>query len=101
MTEKDYHQMQTFLISSGVSISECRFDEKAFGCWYIYIESTPRKGIVWDGKDRQVIFCIETDKFFNESIQWEDKWVEKNPEYQTVENIFQKFTTGKFNEQPC
>ena len=83
MNEDDFKNTQRLLEEQGFLISEARFHGEAFGSWYIYCDTLPRFGIIWDGKDRWIYVRRETQRIFAGMHEWDDLWVGRQPIEQT------------------
>lgn len=69
MQESAFESIRELLLERGLVVSESRYDQRSFGSWYIYIATTPRLGLVWDGRDGWLYVRREGHG------HWDDLWV--------------------------
>ena len=81
MDQSWFKRMSSRLQAQGLTISESRYDRKAFGNWFIVVETHPRLRVVWDGRDAWIYVERETDDRtpWGASV-WENVWTLQKPQ---------------------
>jgi hypothetical protein len=85
MNQNDFLRLQHLLRDAGFAIVEATYSREAFGSWHIDVKSTPRRRVIWDGKDGWLIVQEETEERFGYDFVWNDVWVGRVPVDQTCE----------------
>lgn len=67
MTRDDFDHARTEIERETIGIRKARFDEAAFGSWFIET-SRPRRRLVWDGRGGTLIVQAKS------LLGWKDQW---------------------------
>ena len=76
-----FEHFRSALAEAGYRQSEAESHHAGFGSWWVIIDAVPRARVVWDGTDGWLIVQRE------ESGDWSDAWIGKNPAEQTPERL--------------
>jgi hypothetical protein len=86
MNENDFATTKLLLEAGGLRVDESGHDHQAFGSWYVYVATSPRLGIVWDGKGRVLYGRRESRRVSNWRRSWDDLWAARQRSEQTATN---------------
>jgi hypothetical protein len=90
MTKADFERTRELLRGRGFTVEGAAYDQAHFGRWWVSVAHQPPLWIVWDGKDGWVIVQRETGERFQGRPVWEDVWIGRDRETQTVELVVSK-----------
>lgn len=90
MNERDFDEAKQLLEQRGFAVCDSSYDPTAFGSWFVYVDGSPRFGIVWDGKDQWLIVRQETEQSFGKARVWDDLWVGRDPSDHVVSTAVAK-----------
>jgi hypothetical protein len=85
MNQDDFRRLQQLVRDAGFLIVEAVYSRESFGSWYVKVSSTPRRRVIWDGKDGWLIVQEETEERFGYDFVWRDFWIGRAPIDQTCE----------------
>jgi len=85
MTQADFHRVQQLLRDAGFTIGDTWYSRESFGSWDVTVATTPRRRVLWDGKDEWLILQEETQERFAGNLIWRDLWIGKSPDELTCE----------------
>ena len=88
MDARDFETVRKQLLEAGLKEDGPRYDESAFGSWFVVIERNPRLRVVWDGKDGRL--TMQRQRVEGE---WEDLWVAEAEADQTLAGLMQAITS--------
>ena len=71
MKVETFEIVKAKIIENGFTIVDSNYSDGAFGSWYVTINSTPCRRVVWDGKESWLLVEQETDREFNGSKVWD------------------------------
>ena len=77
MHEAAFRSVEALLLERRLVVDESRYDQRSFGSWYVYVATSPRLGLIWDGRDGWLYLRRENDG------QWDDLWVGREAHEQT------------------
>jgi|GEM_PF-5466092 hypothetical protein len=61
------------------------YNEQAFGSWHITLNTSPRRRLVWDGKEHWLVVEEEISKTFSGLNKWKDIWIDRHPRNDSVQ----------------
>jgi hypothetical protein len=70
MDARDYGSVRRELLQAGFGERTARYDESAFGSWFVEVETDPSLRVVWDGRDRLLV--VQRGRADG---GWDDVWV--------------------------
>jgi hypothetical protein len=85
MNQSDFQRLQQLLSVNGFPILEANYSRDSFGSWHVTLSTTPRRRVIWDGKDGWLILQEKTEERFGDDFVWRDLWIERTPADQTCE----------------
>ena len=90
MTKEDFELTRELLRGHGFTVEGAACDPAHFGSWWVSVAHKPPLRIVWDGKDGWVVVQRETGERFQGRPVWEDVWIGRDRETQTVALVVSK-----------
>ena len=79
MDRSAFNRMSSLLQTREAVISEARYDARAFGSWFIVVDTRPPLRVVWDGKDGWLYVQRRADEIHTGNQVWENLRILKNP----------------------
>ena len=90
MTKEDFELTRELLRDRGFTVTGAAHDPAHFGSWWVSVARQPPLRIAWDGKGDWVIVQRETGELFQGRPVWEDVWIGRDRETQTMELVVSK-----------
>lgn len=94
---KEFETAKTILLSNDFKIIDSEYSSESFGSWHITVDTQPKRRVVWDGKDYQLIVREETKAIFNGLNVWKDIWVSEHIEIDKLGSLISEVLQSKFN----
>jgi hypothetical protein len=85
MNQDDFHRLQQLLRDTGFAVVDAACSGASFGSWHVTVSTTPRRRVVWDGRDGWLILQDETERPVRNNLIWHDVWIAKGLAEQTCE----------------
>jgi hypothetical protein len=85
VNQNDLQRLQQLLRDTGFAIVKAAYWRESFGSWYVIVSSTPRRRVIWDGRDGWLILQEETEERFRYEFVWHDAWIGRTSVDQTCE----------------
>jgi hypothetical protein len=70
---------QRAAVECGLAVGPSLYSPQNFGSWFVTVKTSPRRRLVWDGKEEWYVIEEESEEMFNGLAVWRELWVEKAP----------------------
>ena len=91
MSQRLFQRTRDLLTAAGLSVEDAQCSPESFGSWYITVATTPRRRIVWDGKDGWLYVQQQEEELRSSGSSsagtetWDDLWIARDQADQTPE----------------
>ena len=59
----------------GLTLGQCHYSPQDFGSWFVVADTAPRRRLVWDGRESQLVVEIEEGS----GDAWSEVWIRSTP----------------------
>jgi hypothetical protein len=84
MSKKEFKDACDQLIAARFNIVESVYNDSVFGSWYITLDTTPCRRIVWEGRDYALHVEEKTDEIMDGSPVWKTLATTNNLQYEEI-----------------
>jgi hypothetical protein len=96
-----FNELRAALRKSQFVVDSSRYADQSFGSYYVVVSGSPRRRIVWDGKERYLIVQVETGRESEGNATWRRIWIGTQAHEQTSENAIAALRRSGDAAQPA